>query len=536
MCGIYGFIGKPSKITPVVIGSLATLNIERGSHSAGVAFITKKEHKIIKLGEHPMKLYSKPEFLEKLWSITDDDFAIILGHTRYATCGDICDKNAHPFKIGNYIMTHNGVLTNFKELQAEYKTKYEVDSQIAGHALSKEPTNKEAFEKIQGSFAIPYVNTKEPEILRVGIHNQVYNTAELGNQLYYSSEAEHLVDALSGIGDDFVHKGSTNNYILSYKLKNNKIITSEEDFIGCVPTYNNFGQTNNGYKVWLAKEGQTRESYQYHFSGLCKDNNCLKTPCIKRRMSDGETLRYTGKKHKPKKCKDDFCEQPRCLKYKYGSSDTDLTQLKNRQQEMLEAEIENEIENELVINPDLTLEEEIDMMQSQIGELQVEQEKKEQLMRTYNRQTDKYRNAKQELDIITQAILDVKRSQRRLMQKWESIELKKEKQENKRAQYAKNQCFDLSAGDYIALKQYNKQNELFYITSKTEAGLNVKKTLDDGSIIHQTIPYRYIESVKKTLDLTQTLDARQERTKRLVRTFKGKNVKQVASYAFTTKN
>ena len=43
----------------------------------------------------------------------------MLGHTRFATEGAIVKSNAHPFRVGDVVGTHNGCVYNVKEMETQ---------------------------------------------------------------------------------------------------------------------------------------------------------------------------------------------------------------------------------------------------------------------------------------------------------------------------------------------------------------------------------------------------------------------------------
>jgi hypothetical protein len=57
-------------------------------------------------------------------------------HTRQPTTGAVTEENAHPFKIGDVIGLHNGIVRNHEELNTKYNRECGVDSQHIFHHVS----------------------------------------------------------------------------------------------------------------------------------------------------------------------------------------------------------------------------------------------------------------------------------------------------------------------------------------------------------------------------------------------------------------
>ena len=66
---------------------------------------------------------------------------LFLGHNQAPTSSQrsFQDETSHPFEVGDWVVAHNGVLTNFKELQQECKVVPEnpVDSYIIPYLLAE---------------------------------------------------------------------------------------------------------------------------------------------------------------------------------------------------------------------------------------------------------------------------------------------------------------------------------------------------------------------------------------------------------------
>jgi predicted glutamine amidotransferase len=108
MCGIYGYIGKPTN-GPKAIELFRHLAIEteiRGTHATGYYALNG----IIHYGKAPVKAseYFKPDFVDCFEGSIP---TVIIGHDRYATHGVPEDnRNNHPFVSKRFGFIHNGVV------------------------------------------------------------------------------------------------------------------------------------------------------------------------------------------------------------------------------------------------------------------------------------------------------------------------------------------------------------------------------------------------------------------------------------------
>ena len=114
MCGIVGYVGRRRKPLSVVVEGLTRLEY-RGYDSAGVCLAGGSRLRLTRavgpVDVLRQKLLSETRFVA--------DSAV--GHTRWATHGGVTEANAHPHldEGGTVAVVHNGIIENYRELQAE---------------------------------------------------------------------------------------------------------------------------------------------------------------------------------------------------------------------------------------------------------------------------------------------------------------------------------------------------------------------------------------------------------------------------------
>jgi glucosamine--fructose-6-phosphate aminotransferase (isomerizing) len=170
MCGIVGYTGKNSALTPVVDG-LRKLEY-RGYDSAGIALPTEIGKPLF-IEKKAGKLKNLEDALAKTPNATSG-----IGHTRWATHGGPTDTNAHPHldNEGKLALIHNGIIENYVQLRAElekrgHKFKSETDTESVVHLLSdarKENNGdlaaamRQVCKQLKGSFTLLAIHSDDP--------------------------------------------------------------------------------------------------------------------------------------------------------------------------------------------------------------------------------------------------------------------------------------------------------------------------------------------------------------------------------------
>lgn len=168
MCGIIGYVGKKRCSIDVIIDGLKHLEY-RGYDSAGIAYV--KDNNVV--------IEREVGRISNLESVLKKDISHIgIGHTRWATHGKPTKENAHPHKVGNITLVHNGIIDNFMELKSTlmsegYTFKSDTDTEVAAayiDSLYKENNDmikslSICVNKFLGSYAFGIINELETDVL-----------------------------------------------------------------------------------------------------------------------------------------------------------------------------------------------------------------------------------------------------------------------------------------------------------------------------------------------------------------------------------
>jgi len=172
MCGIFGCVLKDGNAAPVIHAALKRLEY-RGYDSVGEATLYNGKLYI-------KKDQGKIDEVHKIHNLDDLPGNLGIGHTRWATHGAPLQVNAHPHVdcSGQIAIVHNGIIENFTELKLELENrghvfKSKTDTEVichlieenlkVNHSLSLADAVLEAVKRLEGSYAIAVISSREPD-------------------------------------------------------------------------------------------------------------------------------------------------------------------------------------------------------------------------------------------------------------------------------------------------------------------------------------------------------------------------------------
>ena len=296
MCGLFGFSGKtPCNKKYMQLGIIWN-SLERGEDSTGIYSPINGLKKSLTKGSHYV-LHDENDFkVDK----------IMIAHVRAKTVGSATVENAHPFERGNYILAHNGTLTNHRDLIHKYEldsSLYNVDSDVICGCIAKN-NNFDVLKEIAGAAALLIHDKTNPELLYVFKNDQrpLWRGVDAKGNMYISSLCEPLyfmeLFNVKEFKNDVIYTIKDGNIIKSIKVKNtpynkpyvpavnhNNYDYNNYNNNNSYNNYGNYNNVNNRYSlyendgtylnVWLRSKWQmSHESPDNNYS-LVKDTYYL---------------------------------------------------------------------------------------------------------------------------------------------------------------------------------------------------------------------------------------------------------------------
>jgi glucosamine--fructose-6-phosphate aminotransferase (isomerizing) len=172
MCGIVGYVG-PRQATPIIYEGLKRLEY-RGYDSAGLAVLERNGRISIR------RDVGKLDALGTLLTERPVSGHIGIGHTRWATHGEPCERNAHPHvgMTGDVVLVHNGIVENYLELRKELRAEgcifsSDTDTEVIAHLIERHmatgsdlvQATRGALTLLKGAHGIVVMSVNEPDRL-----------------------------------------------------------------------------------------------------------------------------------------------------------------------------------------------------------------------------------------------------------------------------------------------------------------------------------------------------------------------------------
>ncbi|MCR8933916.1 MULTISPECIES: glutamine--fructose-6-phosphate transaminase (isomerizing) [unclassified Pseudomonas] len=170
MCGIVGAVAERN-ITAILLEGLKRLEY-RGYDSAGVAVYTN---------EATLERVRRPGKVSELEAaLAEQPLAGRLGiaHTRWATHGAPCERNAHPHFSGDIAVVHNGIIENHEALREQLKAlgyvfTSDTDTEVIAHLLTEKLKQqpdlsaalKATVKELHGAYGLAVINAQQPDRL-----------------------------------------------------------------------------------------------------------------------------------------------------------------------------------------------------------------------------------------------------------------------------------------------------------------------------------------------------------------------------------
>ncbi|HLO61677.1 MAG TPA: glutamine--fructose-6-phosphate transaminase (isomerizing) [Azonexus sp.] len=195
MCGIVA-AAAGNNIVPVLVEGLKKLEY-RGYDSAGLAVIGAGAIERVRSVGRVAELETASASTQSVTGIA---------HTRWATHGVPCERNAHPHVSGSIAVVHNGIIENYESLRSEltaqgYVFTSDTDTESIAHlvqaTLKSEPdlfkAVRLACQRLVGAYAIAVIDHTQPGRIIVAREGSplLLGVSDTGN--YAASDASALL-------------------------------------------------------------------------------------------------------------------------------------------------------------------------------------------------------------------------------------------------------------------------------------------------------------------------------------------------------
>ena len=173
MCGIVGAIAERN-VTPILLEGLRRLEY-RGYDSAGIVTLDSRDDRL-----HRVRTVGKVEALAGRLQQEAVRGPLGIAHTRWATHGEPCERNAHPHLSNDSVaVVHNGIIENYQELKtklsaAGYRFESDTDTEVVAHLIDQSLRKnggdllaavRQAVSQLTGAYSLGVICREDPHRL-----------------------------------------------------------------------------------------------------------------------------------------------------------------------------------------------------------------------------------------------------------------------------------------------------------------------------------------------------------------------------------
>jgi glucosamine--fructose-6-phosphate aminotransferase (isomerizing) len=228
MCGIAGCVGR-SHATQFVTDSLEALEY-RGYDSVGIAYLSSQKLKLVKTlgGVTDLRTRLPQDAIKS---------TVAIGHTRWATHGQVSVPNTHPHtnRTETIGVVCNGIIENYSELRDflksnGYKFVSETDTEVIPNLIdyyvqkNRSPgmAFEETLKQLEGAYAILAYFTSQPDTIYAAKLGSPLVLGMSGGEYFAASDPSVLVDHTEDViflDDHEIAKLSADGYKLKHIKK-----------------------------------------------------------------------------------------------------------------------------------------------------------------------------------------------------------------------------------------------------------------------------------------------------------------------------
>lgn len=181
---------------------MAVKNETRGKDSSGLCVVTKHNNPIMVKGVMEASKFVQNSKVVEVYNKITPYTKTVLGHTRFATTGQVNMNNAQPFRYGPIIGVHNGVIRNYLYLRKKFQLRNYTtcDSEIIFALLSRKRSLKgmaKALGNLNGYWAIAFHHLDYPNkvYFSLGWHECSFYMSKDKSYVIWSSDDRVIEEA-----------------------------------------------------------------------------------------------------------------------------------------------------------------------------------------------------------------------------------------------------------------------------------------------------------------------------------------------------